>query len=466
MGRECIQFWRAAGGELFDWQEFVIEAMLGLGEDDRWVSVEDGLDVARQNGKGVVLQAIEVFFAFELGARCGYRVVMHTAHEFATSQDHQRRLDDVVQDCPHLHARVKDRGGYMHANGQESINLRDGTRIIFKARTKGGARGWSGDLLVWDEAMVIPETVVGAQRPTLRASKAAHGHKIIFAGSAVDQEVHEYGVTFARLRERGIDQAPRVSWHEWSMPFDDPREAPEEALTDRRFWHMANPSMEHGLISEQTMADEVASMAARTALVELGGVGDWPRTDGREEMMISIEAWDALEDPASLLQLDHWVLGVDVSPERRTSIAAAGWNQDGVPHVEIQESRAGTGWVVERIVEMVERGNPNFVVLDAVGPAGSLIVPLTEAGVQVEVMNTPEHGQACGRLLDMVTEKRLVHLGSAELRDAVRGARPRPLGDAWAWSRKSSSVDISPLVAATLALGAAAGVGVGELVIF
>jgi len=40
------------------------------------------------------------------------------------------------------------------------------------------------------------------------------------------------------------------------------------------------------------------------------------------------------------------------------------------------------------------------------------------------------------------------------------------LGDVWAWSRKSSSVDISPLVAGTLALGAAAGVVAADLVVF
>jgi hypothetical protein len=39
----------------------------------------------------------------------------------------------------------------------------------------------------------------------------------------------------------------------------------------------------------------------------------------------------------------------------------------------------------------------------------------------------------------------------------VTGAKKRPLGDAWAWSRKSSAVDISPLVACTLARFAVAG---------
>jgi hypothetical protein len=37
------------------------------------------------------------------------------------------------------------------------------------------------------------------------------------------------------------------------------------------------------------------------------------------------------------------------------------------------------------------------------------------------------------------------------LNDALAGARRRRLGDAWAWDRRDSTVDISPLVAATLA---------------
>jgi hypothetical protein len=44
------------------------------------------------------------------------------------------------------------------------------------------------------------------------------------------------------------------------------------------------------------------------------------------------------------------------------------------------------------------------------------------------------------------------HTTTAALTAAVRGASRRPMGDAWAWSRKNSLVDISPLVAVTLAL--------------
>ncbi len=43
----------------------------------------------------------------------------------------------------------------------------------------------------------------------------------------------------------------------------------------------------------------------------------------------------------------------------------------------------------------------------------------------------------------------------AALDEAAAGAAKRAIGDAWAWTRKSAAADISPLVAATLALWAA-----------
>jgi hypothetical protein len=218
--------------------------------------------------------------------------------------------------------------------------------------------------------------------------------------------------------------------------------------------------MADGLITHQSMLDDLAVMPARTAAVEYGNVGDWPATDGSDEYVIHIEAWDQLRDFNSQLQ-SPFVLGYDVSPERRSSIVAAGQNQNDLLHVEVHEHRPGTDWLLPRLVEMFESGMVSFIVCDGVGPAASLVAPLREAGLPVETVNTSEHGQACGRLVDMVAEGGMAHLGSEELRDAIRGARSRPLGDAWAWSRKNSSVDISPLVAATLALGAASGIGAG-----
>jgi hypothetical protein len=48
------------------------------------------------------------------------------------------------------------------------------------------------------------------------------------------------------------------------------------------------------------------------------------------------------------------------------------------------------------------------------------------------------------------------HRGGELMPETIRAATKRPLVDAWAWSRKNSTSDISPLVADTLALYGAA----------
>jgi hypothetical protein len=66
-------------------------------------------------------------------------------------------------------------------------------------------------------------------------------------------------------------------------------------------------------------------------------------------------------------------------------------------------------------------------------------------GVKVTTMNATDHAQACGLFMDAVQQKTVKHLGSLELRNAVKGAAVRPLNDSWAFSRKNSGVDICRL---------------------
>jgi hypothetical protein len=147
---------------------------------------------------------------------------------------------------------------------------------------------------------------------------------------------------------------------------------------------------------------------------------------------------------------------VDVAPDRSTStISAAGWRPDGNLHVETVDRNRGTGWLVSRLKQVLSRhagqANPR-VVLDPSSPAGSLITAIEEAEIRVEQVTAREYAQACGAFFDAVDNRELRHLNTPELLAAVRGAVKRPLGEAWAWDRKHSGVDISPLVAATLAL--------------
>jgi len=78
--------------------------------------------------------------------------------------------------------------------------------------------------------------------------------------------------------------------------------------------------------------------------------------------------------------------------------------------------------------------------------------PLENLGVQLVKVGARDYASACGHFHDLIEERAVRHLGTDELATAVKNAATRPLGDAWAWSRKNSAADISSLVAATLAV--------------
>lgn len=430
---------RSAGLELDEWQAFVLERALGQ-VDGRWAAFEIGVEVSRQNGKGAILEARELAGLFLLEER----LVIHSAHQFDTSLEAFRRLLWLIEETPDLDKQVKR---VSRSHGEEGIELRNGCRIRFRTRTKGGGRGFSSDCLILDEAMVLAESSHGALLPTLSARP---NPQVWYTGSAVDQLVHDDGVVFARIRERGIKGDSSLAYFEWSLDTELGPDQIEGEAEDQAAWAQANPGL--GIrIAPEHVEYERKSMDSRTFAVERLGVGDWPATDGASHV-IDLDVWDALKDSGSRLQ-DPVVFAYDISPDRSSAaIAAAGKRGDGLAHLEVVEHRKGVGWVVPRLRQLNEKWRPAAVLYDAAGSASSLAHDLREDGVPLQEISARDHANACGLIFDLVTDEGLRHLGSLEIRSALKGAAKRPLGEAWAWSRKSSSVDITPLVAGTIAL--------------
>jgi hypothetical protein len=445
-GEEVIELAQMAGLLLDPWQEFVLAESLGEKSDGSWAAFEVGLAAPRQNGKNALLEARELAGLFLLGEQ----LIIHSAHQFDTSVEQFRRLLYLIENTPEFDRRVDK---ISRAHGAEGITLlkdrRTGVqqRITFRTRTRGGGRGFSGDCLIMDEAMILPESAYGALLPTLSARP---NPQIWFTGSAVDQQVHEDGIVFARVRERGIAGDPSLAYFEFSAEGEEPESLTHEELDDEELWAQANPGL--GIrISSEHIAKERRSMDRRTFAVERLGVGDWPRTDGLSGVVITPQAWAELSDLSSAAQ-DPVCFCIEVSPDRaRAAIGVAGARSDGLTHLEVVDHRRGTGWLVDRAKQLDDTHQPIGFVVDGGGPAGSLIPELERAGVKVIPVNAKEYTQACGMLYDAVEQSEVRHLGTQELSSAVAGAVKRQLGEAWAWSRKNSSIDISPLVAITLA---------------
>lgn len=445
-GAEAIELARLAGLLLDPWEEFVLAHSLGEREDGKWAAFEVGLCVPRQNGKGAVLEARELAGLFLLDER----LLIHSAHEFPTSLEAFRRLLTLIEDTPDLDRRVQR---VSRSHGEEGIELKRNPRtglrqrIRFRTRTKGGGRGFSGDLLVLDEAMFLPESAHGALLPTLSARP---NPQVWYTGSAVDEEEHDDGVVFARVRERGLKGDPALLYAEWSVDEREYTQDPDRVARDPEAWARSNPGL--GIrISAEHVAREQRSMAPRKFAVERLNVGFWPATDGNALRVIDAELWAAALDTSSSPG-DPVCFAIDTTPDRAwSSIGVAGFRADGFKHIEIVERRRGTGWVVSRLGELIERHAPRGVVADGSGPVASLTKELEEASIDVTWISTKEHSQACGSFFDDIDQGRIRHLGTPELTLAVGGAVKRQLADAWAWSRRNSAVDISPLVAVTFA---------------
>jgi hypothetical protein len=462
VGLEMVELAASAGLILDPWQQFVLEHGSGVREDGKWAAFEVAVDVARQNGKGGILEARELGALYLLGER----LVIHSAHEFRTSIEAFLRLELLIDGCADLSRRVKR---IVRSHGEEGITLTNGQRIHFRTRTKGGGRGLSCDTLILDEAMILPDKMIGALLPTLSARP---NPQVWYTGSAVDQTIHEYGVVFARLRERGhAEEAdPSLAYFEWSVDARKsdgkevgPDQVDDEVRMSPEAWAQANPGL--GIrISLEHVENELRSMAERTFAVERLGVGDWPETAVGGSAIIDLELWAALAGESEIV--GQPVFAFDVTPDRSmASICKSGRREDGRLHLEVVEHKRGTAWLVPRLTQLNAECSPSSIVSSGSAITGTLVHELDVAGAPVTPLTAVEYAQACVSLVDAVKEATMSHSGASAFRDAIKGAARRPLEDAWAWSRKTSSVDISPLVAGTLALWGASTAPTGEYVV-
>ena len=429
----------SAGLVLDPWQAQVLIDALGERPDGSWSAFEVGLVVPRQNGKGGAIEARELAGLFLFGEK----LIMHSAHEFKTATEAFRRIEELISGCDDMRRRVKR---VSNTNGKEGIELRSGARLQFVARSDKSGRGFTGNLNVLDEWFAGTAEQMAALLPTM---SAVRNPQIWYTSTPPLAAATE----LVALRKRGVACEPRVAYFEWSPPetwTPTPKHLPPTG-EDRVMWAATNPAL--GIrISEEFVEGERRAMPDEMFARERLGV--WPpEADGTWQVIRESE-WRSRGDLSSGIE-GLMAFAVDVTPDRKyASIGVAGRRPDGQRHVEVVEHRPGTSWVVARAAELVERHDPCAFVIDASSPAGSLLSELIDAGVEVAQVSSRQLGQACGQLYDGITGDApdVWHLDQPELAAALSGAMERPLGDSWAWGRKVSTVDISPLVAVTLAL--------------
>jgi hypothetical protein len=435
---ECIQLADAYGVcdgfPLSESQRLTLRNALGERADGSWAATRIADFGPRQGtGKNDKIAARELAGLILFGEE----LIIHTAHEFPTANESFLRLVAVFEAWDDLRSKV---ARIRYANGEQGIELLSGQRLKYRARTGGSGRGFAkADLIVYDEAQHLAQEHIAASGP---AKLANPNSQTWYAGSGgLSTSSVAWGIRRSAMNGTG----GRLAYTEMTGQIDGVSPDP----LDRDVWYACIPGLGRWVTEEGVLAlyDELGpELFSREILCV------WePDPGDTSNAVIPLEQWEALTDPGVIVTPP--VIALDVSPDRKWStFAVAGRRDDGLLQVEIPDRRPGTDHVVERAKEF-HRDHGVPIRIEKGGPAGSFYTLLLEAGVPVEEVSTADHARACGQFIDAVTSGNLRHTGGIYLRAAVAGATLRNSGDANLWSRRSSKVDITPLVAATLAIG-------------
>jgi phage terminase large subunit-like protein len=419
---------------LDDWQRWCLEGMLSERRDGRWAASTGLLLLPRQNGKNSVLEALELAGLFLFG----WKRMIHTAHLAKTAADHQLRMVALIKGNPELEKVCQ----FYNANGKEAIVRSDtGQRLEFITRGKKSARGGSPQLVVFDEALYLSDEQVNAILPSLSAQsmRAEGAPMMVYTSSAPLPESD----VLHRVRNACIDGTLQNAFFaEWSCePGADPY--------DRDNWYAANPGLGIRISEEWIERNELPLMSPEGFAVERLGV-----VLGQDAGMSELPQWPQCRDEQSEMK-GKPAIAVDVSPDLSwVSIGVAGVRADGLCHVEVVERLTATSDAVEVLRKM----HAKFKVpvhLDPRAAAAALIPDLLSVKVPVVEVSTTDLVKACAHLKQLVNDDKLRHRGQIPLDQAVYGAAVRAIGEGWAWTRRVSTVDISPLMTVTLAAWAA-----------
>lgn len=445
---EVIDLAEHAGLVLDEWQQYVLTHGLGQRTDESWTAPKVSVWVPRQNGKGGIIEALELAWLFLFDED----VIIHSAHQHRTSATAYRRLEKLIRATPDLHRMV---AAYRQANGEQEIRLQDGRVLQYNTRSRTALRGFSAKKLILDEAQELTEDQMAAIQPTVSAMP---NPQMWFLGTPPgDPDAWCYG-----LRDEGEAGAPRLAHFDWGAgTLTDTTEC-RVLVDDPETAYATNPAL--GIrIAAETVSDErrPSGLGAGFARERLGM---WaPRAVPGKVIDPAKWAGLALDDGRWQAGRDV-ALGVDISPLRDyAAISVYGRRADGLGQLQLIAYEGGTAWLADKIAAWCAARDPVAVGMGT-GTYKGLQTELEQRGITVPekpdepkrgdiaVIGGPDMAAGCGHIIDDVRQEQIRYVPSPQLDAAVAGARARQTdAGGVAWVRKDTDSDISPLGAATVA---------------
>lgn len=428
------------------WQKPLGRLILAKRADGKYAATigGTGLSIPRQVGKTFLVGAI----VFALCLLRPKLTVIWTAHRVRTAEETFGKMQAFAKRkriAPHILKIVL-------GSGEEEIQFRNGSRILFGARAKGFGRGFDEvDVLIFDEAQILEDSTLDDMVPATNQSRQDAGALLLFMGTP--PRPRDPSAAFTRMRTDALTgEDDDTAWVEFGADEDyEPTPVPAPLTeADWRQVEKANPSYPNDTPREAILRMR-KKLGPESFLRE--GMGIWDRLQ-LTSTVIDFDEWHALigVGPDDYAKPDG--LAVDASHDREFSVAAC-WTEGEYAHVEEVwadgDEAATLRWVAARA------GRRLPVVIDSMSPAKSLIPGLLALGVNVKTSTAGDMSAACGLWFGEHLAGRLTHGNQDSVNAAILAATQRDIGTAggWGWDRRDDQTNIAPLVAHTLARYAA-----------
>lgn len=241
-------------------------------------------------------------------------------------------------------------------------------------------------------------------------------------------------------------------------------------------WWSCLPGLGH-TVQVSRIRSDFERMAAAGDLIDFCAeyLGWVPEAGAAKWAVVSEATWRALEiAPTRGAYVDPVAFGVDATPDQSAaSIGMSAKTLMGDTFVELIERKPGLSWTVPALVKLALENGPCAIGIAAHGPAAPIIEPLRRALLEANAdcpiidMQGPEVSRACRQFYletgevgevadepDFDVNRRIVHIGQAELDASLAGAAKYTFSDEWRWQRTGEGGDASPLYSVTLARAA------------
>lgn len=436
-GEDAAEFSEAYGLGPDKWQMMILDAWLGRNAKDKYTATTCGLSVPRQNGKNAIIEMRELY-----GLAINGEKILHTAHEVKTARKAFLRLASFFENerlYPELAEMVTC---IRRTNGQEAIELKNGASVEFSARSRGAARGFTVDVVVFDEAQELTEEQIEAMMSTMAAAPLGNRQEI-YTGTPPSPT--SPGEVFGRVRSDALAKRDKnLAWHEWSV---------EEIgdITDEERWFETNPAL--GIrIDKSFVKKEMLRLSEEGFARER--LGWWCSNAGKA--VITKKAWDKLAI-ANPPQDGKRAFGVKFSPDGAiVSVAVAIKPKEGNVHLEIVKNKSmrdGITWLAEALYKIKDK--TSIVVIDGRSNADSFVERLKDLGYSprgIRLAGTKGVIASASRFLNAVKEGSITHFNQEAFNQSVLNAEKRYIGRDGGFGFASiGGADVTMIEAASMA---------------